>query len=141
MIGWFIKLNVQTFQPLIIIYMRGNFVYHHWGCTILSIRTTINILTLTCGISHRGGVGFESGPHRVILETLRMKGRTIKGVGCLLDVTEPNIRGRIASLYKRITLWILQMITLKLFIFSDLFFCGTFKVVFPLKFSIRQLIF
>ena len=29
----FIKLNVQTFQPLILINRRGNFVYTHWGCT------------------------------------------------------------------------------------------------------------
>ena len=33
LIGWFIKLNVQTFQPLIVIYRRGSFVYHHWECT------------------------------------------------------------------------------------------------------------
>ena len=26
-------LSVQTFQPLICIYSRGNFMYHHWGCT------------------------------------------------------------------------------------------------------------
>ena len=28
-IGWVIKLSVQTFQPLNVIYSRGNFVYHH----------------------------------------------------------------------------------------------------------------
>ena len=27
-IGWFIKLSVQTFQPLIVINKRGNFDYH-----------------------------------------------------------------------------------------------------------------
>ncbi len=32
LIAWFIKLSVQTFQPQIVIYSRGNFVYHHWGC-------------------------------------------------------------------------------------------------------------
>ena len=32
MIGWFIKLSVKTFKPLIVIYREGNFVYHHWGC-------------------------------------------------------------------------------------------------------------
>ena len=26
-------LIIQTFQPLILIYRRGTFVYHHWGCT------------------------------------------------------------------------------------------------------------
>ena len=31
--NWFIKLSVQTFQPLIEIYRRGHFVYHHCGCT------------------------------------------------------------------------------------------------------------
>ena len=30
LIGWFINLSVQTFQPLIIIYRRDNFVYHYW---------------------------------------------------------------------------------------------------------------
>ena len=31
LIGWFMKLSVQTFQPLISIYRRVNFVYHHWA--------------------------------------------------------------------------------------------------------------
>ena len=26
-------MSVFTFQPLILIYGRDNFVYHHWGCT------------------------------------------------------------------------------------------------------------
>ena len=29
LIGWFIMLSVQTFQPHIVIYRKGNFVYHH----------------------------------------------------------------------------------------------------------------
>ena len=29
--NWLINLSVQTFQPLIVIYIMGNFVYHHWG--------------------------------------------------------------------------------------------------------------
>ena len=33
MIGWFFLLSVQMFQPLIVIYRRGNYVYHHWVCT------------------------------------------------------------------------------------------------------------
>ena len=33
----FIKLSVQTFQPLIVIYRRENFVYHHWVCTLISL--------------------------------------------------------------------------------------------------------
>ena len=33
LIGWFIKLGVQTFQALIVTYTRGNFVYYHYyGC-------------------------------------------------------------------------------------------------------------
>ena len=32
LIGLFIKLSVQTFKPLILIYRSGNFVYQHWGC-------------------------------------------------------------------------------------------------------------
>ncbi len=32
-IGWFIRLSVQTFRPLIVIYRWGNFVYRHWECT------------------------------------------------------------------------------------------------------------
>ena len=31
--GDLIKFSVQTFQPLILIYRRGNFMHHHWGCT------------------------------------------------------------------------------------------------------------
>ena len=33
LIGLLINLSVQTFQPLIVIYRRGNFVYHHGWCT------------------------------------------------------------------------------------------------------------
>ena len=29
--GWFQTSRVQTFQPIIIIYNRGKFVYYHWG--------------------------------------------------------------------------------------------------------------
>ena len=32
MFSWFIKLSVQKFQPLIIIFGRSIFVYHQWGC-------------------------------------------------------------------------------------------------------------
>ena len=35
LIGWLIKFSVQTFQPLIVNYRRGNFVYHHWVCTLI----------------------------------------------------------------------------------------------------------
>ena len=27
-------VSVQIFQPLSVIYRRGNFVYHYWGCTL-----------------------------------------------------------------------------------------------------------
>ena len=33
MIGLLIKLSFQTYQPLILIYRRGNFVSHLWGFT------------------------------------------------------------------------------------------------------------
>ena len=33
LIGWFFKLSVQTFQPLVVIYICVSFVYHRWGCT------------------------------------------------------------------------------------------------------------
>ena len=33
LIGWFIKLSVQTIQPLILIYRSPNFVYNYWRCT------------------------------------------------------------------------------------------------------------
>ena len=29
LIGWIIELSVQMFQPIIVIYIRSNFVYHH----------------------------------------------------------------------------------------------------------------
>ena len=35
LIGLFIKLSVQTFQLLIEIYRRSNFMYHHWGYTLI----------------------------------------------------------------------------------------------------------
>ena len=35
LIGWFILLSVQTFQPPIVIISRGNFVYLHWKCTLI----------------------------------------------------------------------------------------------------------
>ena len=35
LIDWFIKLSVQTFQLLILIYRRFNFVFHHWRCTLI----------------------------------------------------------------------------------------------------------
>ncbi len=35
--SWFIQLSVQTFKPLIVMYRRGNFVYHHRGCDCASI--------------------------------------------------------------------------------------------------------
>ena len=35
MIGSFIELSVQTFQPLIVIYRSGYLVYNHWGCTVI----------------------------------------------------------------------------------------------------------
>ena len=31
--GWFIRLSVQMFQPLIVIYKRVDFVCHHWERT------------------------------------------------------------------------------------------------------------
>ncbi len=34
-IGWLIKLSVQTLQLLISIYRSDNFVYHHYGCTLI----------------------------------------------------------------------------------------------------------
>ena len=34
LIGCSIKSSVQTFQPLVVIYRRGNFMYqNYWGCT------------------------------------------------------------------------------------------------------------
>ncbi len=51
MFGWFIKLIVQTFEPLVLIYMSGNFVCHHCGCTlILSYSFDPCILLLTISI-------------------------------------------------------------------------------------------
>ena len=35
LIGWLIKLSLLTFQPPIVLYNRGNFVYYHWGCMLI----------------------------------------------------------------------------------------------------------
>ena len=34
---WIVQIisSVQMFQSLIVMYRRGNFVYHHWGCTAI----------------------------------------------------------------------------------------------------------
>ena len=34
-IGLFIKVTVQKFLPLVVIYRRGVFLYHHLGCTLI----------------------------------------------------------------------------------------------------------
>ena len=33
MFSWFNKVSVQTFQPRIVVYRRGNLVLYHWECT------------------------------------------------------------------------------------------------------------
>ena len=33
---WVMKLIVQTFQPLTVIYRRCNFMYHYWGCKLIN---------------------------------------------------------------------------------------------------------
>ena len=35
LIGWLIKLSVQTFHPLIVFYRRGIFVYENWECLLI----------------------------------------------------------------------------------------------------------
>ena len=48
LIGWFIKLSVLTFQPLIEIYRRGNFVYHHSGYTSIYRPLSYPFRSLPC---------------------------------------------------------------------------------------------
>ena len=45
LIGWVIKLSVETFQPLIVIYKRGKFVYHHWRY-IIGINLSAIVLSM-----------------------------------------------------------------------------------------------
>ena len=33
--------GVQTFQPLIVIYKRGNFADHHWGCMYINLSAIV----------------------------------------------------------------------------------------------------
>ena len=47
LIGWFIKLIVQTFQAIIVMYRRGNFVYHHWGGTYIYLLLSYPFRTLS----------------------------------------------------------------------------------------------
>ena len=57
LVGWFIKLSVQTFQSLIFLHRRGNFVYHYWWCT--SIYQPLpypfrSVAVLLCVLIHYG---------------------------------------------------------------------------------------
>ena len=66
MIGWFIKVSVHSFQPTVVIYRWGNFVYHNWGCTsnyrplsypfilLLWISRLMLLLLLTLGVDWLG---------------------------------------------------------------------------------------
>ena len=45
---WFIKLRDQTFQPLFLIYRRGNFVFHNWGCTSMYWPMSYLFRSLAC---------------------------------------------------------------------------------------------
>ena len=55
---WFIKLSVQTFQPLTVMCKMGNFVYHHWvmyinfSAIVLSLKIRLIITCLTAGIAN-----------------------------------------------------------------------------------------
>ena len=35
LIGWFIAFSISKFQPLIVIYRMGNYMNHHWVCTLI----------------------------------------------------------------------------------------------------------
>ena len=68
LLNFIIKLSVQTFQPLTVIYRRGNFIYHHWGCasiyrplsyTFRSLILNMSILFFFC-ISFIKFVGIKS---------------------------------------------------------------------------------
>ena len=50
LIGWFIKLSVQTFQSQIVIYRGDNYVYHNLECTLIyrPLSYPIRTLCFTC---------------------------------------------------------------------------------------------
>ena len=43
LIGWFIMLSVQMFKTLIVMYRKGNFVYHQWGCTLILFAIVLSL--------------------------------------------------------------------------------------------------
>ena len=45
-IVWFIKFSVKTFQPLTVIYRRGNFVYFLWGVPQFILLDSRNLLAI-----------------------------------------------------------------------------------------------
>ena len=49
-IGWCIKLSVQTFQPLNVIYRRVNIVYYYWGYTSIYMLLSYPFTFLTMHI-------------------------------------------------------------------------------------------
>ena len=52
LICWFNKLSVQTFQPLILICRKVNFVYHHWSCTSIYLPLSYNFRSLYFSTIH-----------------------------------------------------------------------------------------
>ena len=82
--------SVQTFQPIILIYKRGNFDFHHWGC--ISIYSTMSypqrsLVILYFGMSFknflqklqgglrrgRGGVVLQGGASVIIISNLSLR--------------------------------------------------------------------
>ena len=44
------KFSVKTFQPLIVIYRRGNFVYHHWANIYWQLSYSFKFLVLNLNL-------------------------------------------------------------------------------------------
>ena len=47
LIGWF-KISVQAFQQMILIFINGNFVFHHWECTMIYRPLSYPLRSLMC---------------------------------------------------------------------------------------------
>ena len=59
-------LSVQTFQPLIVIHKRGNFVYHHRGCALIYRPLSYPFRSLLRIIDHEN----ESKIHITVRDTV-----------------------------------------------------------------------
>ena len=84
LIGWFIRLNVQTFQPLIVKYRSSKFVYHDRRCTSICRSLSYPFRSLN-GISFWADYFLWGW---VVVNTFQFSNKTMDFNWCLVFVWE-----------------------------------------------------